>query len=117
MTVLLFSYGTLQQREVQLATYGRTLTGAPDVLAGYRLAPLAISDPHVLSVSGKAVHNIARATGDPNDRIAGMLFELGEAELAATDAYEVDGYARAEVTLESGRTAFVYVGSPFGSPD
>ena len=117
MTVLLFSYGTLQQREVQLATYGRTLTGAPEVLAGYRLAPLAIRDPHVLSVSGKAVHKIARATGDLNDRIAGMLFELGEAELAATDAYEVDGYARTEVTLESGRTAFVYVGSPFGLSD
>jgi hypothetical protein len=114
---LLFSYGTLQQREVQLATCGRILTGTPDVLAGYRLAPLAISDPHVVSVSGKAVHSIARATDDPNDRIPGMLFELSEVELASTDSYEVDVYARTEVRLESGRSAFVYVGPPFGSSD
>ena len=35
---------------------------------------------------------------------------LSETELAATDAYEADGYARVEVTLESGARAFVYVG-------
>ena len=29
---LLFSYGTLQQAEVQLATFGRLLQGAPDAL-------------------------------------------------------------------------------------
>ncbi|MEA3081679.1 MAG: hypothetical protein QOD54_1347 [Sphingomonadales bacterium] len=117
MSVSLFSYGTLQQREVQLATYGRELSGAPDVLAGYRLTPLAISDPRVVSLSGKAVHSIARATGDPNDRIPGMLFEISEAELAAADAYEVALYSRTQVRLESGRSAFVYVGAPFGSSD
>jgi len=31
-TVRLFSYGTLQQREVQLANYGRELEGAADAL-------------------------------------------------------------------------------------
>ena len=39
-----------------------------------------------------------------------MLFELTEAELDSTDAYESAAYARIEVTLESGRVAFVYVG-------
>src|SRR5436305_1901143 len=112
MSAWLFSYGTLQQREVQLATYGRTLSGGGDTLAGYRLQPLAISNPHVIAISGKAVHTIACRTGDPADRIEGMLFELSEAELEATDAYEVDAYARAEVTLESGRTAWAYVGAP-----
>lgn len=108
--VLLFSYGTLRQREVQLATYGRELAGQPDSLAGYRLEPLAISDPRVVALSGKAVHHIACATGDPADRIEGTVFELSREELDSTDAYEVDAYARAEVTLESGRKAFVYVG-------
>jgi hypothetical protein len=108
--VALFSYGTLQQREVQLATYGHALDGAPDILTAYRLAPLAITSPDVVRISGKAVHTIARATGVPDDRIPGILFELSEAELAATDAYEVDAYARVEVVLESGRTAWVYVG-------
>ncbi len=109
--VLLFSYGTLRQPEVQLANYGRLLEGEPDVLAGYGLVPLAISDPEVVRVSGKAVHEIARPSGDPDDRIAGVVFALSEQELAATDAYEVDAYARVEATLESGRSAWVYVGA------
>ena len=108
--VLLFSYGTLRQREVQLATYGRELAGRPDALAGYRLEPLQISDPQVVALSGKAVHNIACASGNPADRIEGVVFELSREELDSTDAYEVDAYARVEVTLESGRKAFAYVG-------
>jgi len=113
--VLLFSYGTLQQPEVQLANYGRLLTGAPDALRGYRLGALAISDPHVIALSGKAVHTIARSSGSPEDRVEGTLFEISEDELAATDAYEVDVYARIEVTLASGKIAWVYVGPPLDS--
>lgn len=109
-TVRLFAYGTLQQREVQLANYGRPLDGTPDVLGGYRLEPLTITDPEVVRLSGKAVHTIACATGNPADRIPGVVFELTEAELAATDRYEVDVYGRVEVTLDSGTRAFVYVG-------
>jgi gamma-glutamylcyclotransferase (GGCT)/AIG2-like uncharacterized protein YtfP len=97
---------------VQLANYGRELSGRPDGLPGYRLAPLEISDAEVVRISGKAVHTIARATGLPEDRIDGMVFELNEQELAATDAYEVDVYSRVEAKLESGTTAWVYVGPP-----
>ena len=107
--VALFSYGTLQQREVQLATYGRELEGAPDVLLGYRLAPVVIDDPHVVDVSGQAVHTIAVPSGDTADRISGVVFLLSEDELRATDAYETDAYSRISVALESGRMAFVYV--------
>lgn len=108
----LFSYGTLRLPKVQQANYGRLLEGSADALAGYRLAELVISDPEVVRISGKAVHMIARASGDPSDKIHGMVFQLSEAELAATDAYEVDVYARIEAELESGRKAFVYVGPP-----
>lgn len=110
--IRLFSYGTLQQREVQLANYGRELVGDPDILAGYRLAEVEIDDPQVVSVSGKAVHTIARSTGDPADRIGGTVFHLTQEELDASDAYETDAYTRMEVTLESGCRAFVYVGAP-----
>ena len=105
----LFSYGTLQQREVQLATYGRELEGSADALLGYRLAPVVIDDPHVVDVSGKAVHTIAVPSGDTADRISGLVFLLSEDELRATDAYETDAYSRVAVTLESGRTAHVYI--------
>src|SRR5947209_20573669 len=115
MTVFLFSYGTLQQTDVQLATYGRTLVGTADMLRGYRLAPLEITDPNVIAISGKTVHTIACATGAADDEIPGILFEISEAELGATDSYEVDVYARVEVMLESGRTAWVYVGPPINA--
>ena len=108
--VRLFAYGTLRQREVQMATYGRLLDGTPDVLAGYRLEPLTITDPEVVRLSGKAIHSIARESGDPADRIPGVVFQLTEAELAAADRYEVDAYARVEAMLQSGTRAFVYVG-------
>ena len=109
---LLFSYGTLQLPAVQQATYGRLLEGRPDVLAGYRLAELIISNPRVVSASGKTVHSIARHSGDPDDRIMGLCFQVSEEELAASDRYEVDAYVRAEVQLESGLLAFVYAQSP-----
>jgi hypothetical protein len=105
--VPLFSYGTLQQENVQLATFGRLLEGRPDALVGFALAPIRISDPHVVALSGAAVHHIARRTGDPADRIPGILFAVTPAELEAADAYEVD-YGRIEVVLASGAKAFVY---------
>lgn len=108
--VALFSYGTLQQREVQLGTFGRELTGTPDAMIGYRLVELIISDPRVVQLSGKGVHKIAVATGNPADRIDGTVFELTQAELDAGDRYEVDAYTRVEVMLESGRTGWAYVG-------
>ena len=111
-TIPLFSYGTLQQREVQLANYKRELAGQPDMLVGYRLEPVEIDNPDVVSVSGKAVHTIARFTADPADRIPGTVYLLTAEELDASDTYEIDAYTRAEVALESGRRAFVYVGEP-----
>lgn len=109
--VALFSYGTLQQREVQVATFGRELAGKPDVLCGYRLIPLTINDAKVVQLSGKGIHMIAVSTGNPDDRIEGTLFELTRTEMEAGDRYEVDAYVRVEVTLESGRSAWAYVGS------
>jgi gamma-glutamylcyclotransferase (GGCT)/AIG2-like uncharacterized protein YtfP len=107
---LLFSYGTLQQPEVQQANYRRLLNGSADVLPGYRLDPVTIADPEVVRLSGKAVHPIARFTGDPSDHVTGACFELTDEELAATDAYEDPAYRRVEVSLASGLRAFAYVG-------
>ena len=109
-SVALFSYGTLQRPEVQRALFGRLLEGRPDALAGFILAPLAITDPRVIATSGAAVHTIARRTGDPADLVPGVAFAITPAELVAADSYEVDAYARVEVALASGVRAFVYVG-------
>ena len=108
----LFSYGTLQQPEVQLANYGRLIDAEPDVLLGYELQPLLIEDPHVVALSGKSVHMIARPAGSATARIVGAVLMLTEAELEASDTYEEQSYKRVKARLESGRMAFVYVGEP-----
>lgn len=109
VSIAIFSYGTLRLPDVQLANYGRLLDGEPDTLGGYRLEPVEIDDPDVVSISGKAVHTIAVATGQSSDRIDGMVFLMSGTELAATDSYETGAYVRVEARLESGRRAWVYV--------
>jgi len=104
-----FSYGTLRQREVQQSLYGRVVPTTEDVLPGYRIDWLQITDPHVVATSGSDRHPILRR-GRDEDAVAGAWLELSEADLVATDAYEVDDYTRHEVTLASGVTAWVYLG-------
>ncbi len=107
--VSLFSYGTLRQSNVQLATFGRLLEGRPDSLEGFALSPMAIEDPRVIAASGSAVHTIARPSGDPADRVPGLVFRITEAELESADRYEAGPIARIRVALASGDEAFVYV--------
>ena len=109
MTELLFSYGTLQQAEVQRATFGRELTGHRDAIVGYELDYVTITDPHVLATSGSDRHPILRPTDRPDAHVHGTVFAISEAELAAADEYEVDDYRRISVPLRSGATAWVYV--------
>ena len=99
----LFSYGTLQQENVQLATFGRKLTGSPDVLVGYRLGEIAISDP-----SGKTHHPMLIRTENPADEVPGVIFEITDEELAQADRYEVKEYARVMATFRSGAQAWIY---------
>ena len=103
MTVRLFSYGTLQQSDLQKTLFGRELPGHPDRLPGYHLATLPITDPDVIAASGTAEH--------PIDHIDGTVLQLTDAELVAADAYEVDDYSRSLVTLASGVSAWVYAAS------
>lgn len=105
----LFSYGTLQLPAVQQANFGRLLRGAPDALVGYRLGRIEITDAEVLAESGERFHLIAIKTGDANDRVPGVVFEITPEELAAADTYEADDYDRVALTLASGSGAWVYV--------
>ncbi|HEX8778175.1 MAG TPA: gamma-glutamylcyclotransferase family protein [Rhodanobacter sp.] len=105
----LFSYGTLQGEAVQLATFGRRLTGTPDLLRGYRLDMLAIRDASVVATSGAEHHPIASHTGDAAHAVPGTVFRLTPEELAQADAYEVDDYRRVAVMLASGLQAWMYM--------
>jgi len=110
---LLFSYGTLQQSNVQLATFGRQLSGIPDSLVGYEQSMVAIDDPEVVRSSGKTHHPIIRYTGEAGAGVAGTVFEITERELEHADRYEVSAYKRVAASLASGRTAWVYVDAKY----
>ncbi len=105
----LFSYGTLQQADVQLATFGRLLDSRPDQLPGYRLALLAIADAQVVATSGKTHHPIASRSGEPADCVPGAVLAVSAEELRQADGYEVAAYRRERVTLASGTQAWAYV--------
>jgi RimJ/RimL family protein N-acetyltransferase len=105
----LFAYGTLQLETVQLATFGRRLAGARDALTGFELVPLAIDDPSVVAISGKAQHTMAKFTGRQSDVIPGTVFSVSEDEIRSADRYEVAAVKRVMVALQSGVRAWVYV--------
>ncbi|HEY1890410.1 MAG TPA: gamma-glutamylcyclotransferase family protein [Steroidobacteraceae bacterium] len=108
-TVLLFSYGTLQDKAVQLASFGRELTGSSDALPGYRTSLLAIRDQAVVEKSGKSHHAIAARSSNLSDQVPGMVFRITSEELMAADRYEVSDYTRVQVRLKSGLQAWAYV--------
>ena len=99
-TVLVFSYGSLQEERVQIANFGRVLSGRADALPGYVTRPL-----------GR--HADAVPSAEPGAAVSGTVFAITEAELALADRYEAaDDYRRIAVTLRSGARAWVYVHDP-----
>jgi len=105
----LFSYGTLQNENVQIKNYGRLLEGKWDKLNGYALSMIEIADAEVIALSGASHHPMVKHTGNVTDVVDGMVFEISADELKRTDEYEVDDYKRVQVSLESGKKAWVYI--------
>lgn len=105
---LLFSYGTLQQDNIQLSVFGRRLVGEPDELLGFEQTLLRIDDPAVIAASGKSQHPIAKFNGLSASRVRGTVFEISDAELISADRYEIAAYERMATTLASGKQAWVY---------
>lgn len=110
---LLFTYGSLQRPDVQLATFGRHLVGGPDELRQYHLARVPINDPRIVEEFGASHFNNARFDGSETSQLAGMAFEMTDDEIAQADGYEARySYMRVLVRLASGRSAWVYVHQP-----
>lgn len=106
---MLFSYGTLRQRNVQLSIFGRELDGRPDAIVGFDLDYVVITDRAVIATSGSDRHPILRPSDRDDAAVEGMVFEISQAELRAADDYEVDDYQRISVPLRSGEQAWIYV--------
>jgi len=107
---LLFSYGTLQQEDVQLSTFGRLLQGQRDELPGFEPSLVSIEDPLVVAASGKTHHANVTFNGRHDSRVSGTVFEITDSELAVADQYErLAAYTRVAAMLASGKQAWVYV--------
>ena len=107
---LLFSYGTLQQEEVQISTFGRKLSGEKDLLIGYEPSLVKIPDPEVAKRLKKLHHDNVKKTDDDWSNVQGTVFDVTDAELALADTFEAQyNYIRVMVPLASGHDAWVYV--------
>jgi hypothetical protein len=107
---LLFSYGTLQDERVQLATFGRRLDGYTDEILGYQPSRVRIPDPAVAAALGQTHYTNATFTGAHADRVAGTVFTVTNDELEAADGYERSAhYVRVVAILTNGDAAWVYV--------
>ena len=107
--ILLFSYGTLQDPEVQKANFGRLLEGTADRLLGFVLSEVEITGPRVIAESGLSRHPILQPSDDLADAIEGTAFRITGDELRAADAYESADYRRVLAPLASGLEAWVYI--------
>jgi hypothetical protein len=104
---LLFSYGTLREPDVQLRVFGRHVSGTPDELLGFSRRVVELADSNFVAANG-ATHSIVDQTGRDEDRTAGVVLELSDAELKMADVYEPAGYTRIAARFASGRNGWVY---------
>lgn len=88
----LFSYDTPQAAADQ--QFGRLLSRDADVLTGYRLGCVAITDREIMGLSGNALQS-ARNVNEHHARCAaGKMSWMAKGEREAVDAYESGKYLR-----------------------
>jgi hypothetical protein len=85
---LIFSYGTLQQDDVQMSAFGRLLDGQPDELVGFERSLVEIEDPKERAALNRTHYDNAVFNGEAASRVSGTVFEVTDPELAKADEYE-----------------------------
>ncbi|MDF0707781.1 gamma-glutamylcyclotransferase family protein [Flagellimonas okinawensis] len=95
----LFSYGTLQDLQVQEYIFGRLLKGKTDMVLGFRKLDNAVYGRYPLVIK----------TNDPKDKVPGMAYEVNADDLKKADIYETSAYKRQKFPLESGAEAWIYI--------
>jgi len=95
----LFSYGTLQDLQVQQYIFGRLLQGKADAALGFKKLENAVYGKYPLIIN----------TNNPKDKVAGIAYEMTKADLKKADIYETSAYKRQKFPLESGDEAWIYI--------
>lgn len=84
----IFTYGTLQDPDIQRSIIGRELgIGEPDTLRGYKMAKLK---------GIHATYNIIQP--QTGSTVEGRVYEVTKEELETIDQYEGDAYIRVSAT-------------------
>jgi len=109
MKEYLFSYGTLQKEKVQIDLFGRTLPGSADVLRGYKVSTIEITDETFLSKGEGKYQKTLMISANKNDMVLGTVFEITNGELLIADRYEPGNYKRTKVMVESGKKVWIYL--------
>lgn len=99
MTEYLFTYGTLQEEDVQRYIFQRCLEGIQDLLPGYRISEHRMYGRYL----------VLKPSPGNSRGVAGIAYRLSLDELLKADIYEGPAYCRIEASLASGRKAWVYV--------
>lgn len=95
----LFTYGTLQDIQVQEYIFGRTLNGVTDIVLGFRKMENAVYGRYPLVLQTEKLE----------DEVEGKVYEVTEIELKKADIYETSAYKRKKFQLKSGNVAWIYV--------
>jgi len=109
MKEYLFSYGTLQNEKVQIDLFGRSLAGSADVLRGYKVSTIEITDETFLSKGEGKYQKTLMISANENDMVRGIVFEITGDELLIADGYEPANYKRTKVMVESGKKVWIYI--------
>lgn len=102
----LFSYGTLQSKEIQMQVFNKILTGTPDQLTGYKLKDLKIEEEF-----GMTDYFVAMPSENMSDFIKGIVYTISTKDLAKADLFESNAYKRVQIKLKSGVIAWIYIES------
>lgn len=96
--IKLFSYGTIQNPDVQKQLFGCELLPATATIKGYKV----VCD---LKIEGVIY---PRLSTDPNGTVSGSIYELNEAQLNILDEYETNAYCRKSIVTNNGITVQVF---------
>lgn len=96
-----FTYGTLQELNIQRELFGRLLKGSPDKLKGYQ--------KETILLDGRTYPILVPDNTHTPSVINGVCYNLTNEDLYCCDVYEGLEYKRIEVILDSGTLAWVYV--------
>jgi hypothetical protein len=107
--ISLFSYGTLLKEKVQIALFGRTLAGSAEVLRGYKVSTIEITDETFLSKGEGKYQKTLMISANKNDTVRGIVFAITGDELLIVDGYEPGNYKRTKVIVESGKKVWIYI--------